>query len=73
MDYERFDRWLHSYRYDAWKLYAPDPSDVVDCLKCNGMGYVICFHCEGSGCSFCDGMGEIKCDWCMGQGRYYDE
>lgn len=33
----------------------------VDCVKCNGRGFIECFHCgHDGGCPICAGAGEVN-------------
>ncbi len=43
------------------------------CYRCNGYGYIHCFHTDGYNpfCIRCDGRGKYECSVCKGTGKIY--
>lgn len=43
------------------------------CYRCNGYGYIQCFHTDGYNpfCIRCDGRGKYECSVCKGTGKIY--
>ncbi len=43
------------------------------CYRCNGYGYIHCFHTDGYNpfCIRCEGRGRYECNVCKGTGKIY--